>query len=122
MTLADALANHHDAVVCDLAETYHVFDYQALPVPLLAALVFGLRPDSRYRQELNGINPTSSHVLLANIADTLMLISAGLGGAKLKDEDFWTNSVIAREEKKKEVRGFNSGQDFMNEWRRMSNG
>jgi hypothetical protein len=61
-------------------------------------------------------------VLLANIADTLMLISAGLGGAKLKDEDFWTNSIIAREEKKKEVRGFNSGQDFMNEWRRMSSG
>lgn len=122
MALADALANHHDAVVCDLAETYHVFDYQALPVPLLAALVFGLRPDSRYRQELNEVNPVSEVVLLASIADALMLITAGMSGTKIKDEDLWTSSVIAREEKKKEVRGFNSGQDFMNEWRRMSNG
>ena len=32
------IASSEDALVCDMAETYGVFDYRALPVPLLAKL------------------------------------------------------------------------------------
>ena len=33
-----------DELVCDFAETYHILDLRALPVPLAATLAWGLRP------------------------------------------------------------------------------
>lgn len=36
-----------DALICDLAETYHVLDYRALPLKTAAALASGLRADAR---------------------------------------------------------------------------
>ena len=42
-----------DALICDLAETYHIFDYKALPVKLLATLSVGLRENSRIQMKLN---------------------------------------------------------------------
>ena len=50
------LAADRDALICDLAETYHVLDLTALPVPLLATLAAGLRGDSRIRSVLDAIS------------------------------------------------------------------
>ena len=47
------MAVDRDAWICDLAETYRIFDYRALPVGLLATLSFGLREDSRIKQKMN---------------------------------------------------------------------
>lgn len=46
------LAADRDALICDLAETYRVLDYRALPVELLATLAAGLRPDARIWQKI----------------------------------------------------------------------
>lgn len=62
------------AVICDLAETYHIYDYRALPVMTLAALVSGLRPDSRIKLKMANIKETSSEVLLVQIFDILQLM------------------------------------------------
>lgn len=62
------------AVICDLAETYHIYDYRALPVMTLAALVSGLRPDSRIKLKMANIKETSSEVLLIQIFDILQLM------------------------------------------------
>lgn len=46
------LATDRDALICDLAETYRVLDYRALPVELLATLAAGLRQDARIWQKI----------------------------------------------------------------------
>lgn len=68
------LSFDRNAVICDLAETYHVYDYRALPVMTLAALVSGLRPDSRIKLKMANIKETSSEVLLIQIFDLLQMM------------------------------------------------
>lgn len=52
MTLAVMLSTDREAVICDMAETYGVFDYKTLPVPLLATLACGLRDNSRIKMRI----------------------------------------------------------------------
>ncbi len=65
------LATDRDALLCDLAEVYHIFDFHALPVLTLAALSYGLRDDSRIKMKMAGINYISPVVILASISDNL---------------------------------------------------
>lgn len=67
-----------DALLCDLAETYHVYDLKALPVQTLAALSFGLRDDSRIKMKLSGMVYVSPVILQAEIVDNLALIRYSL--------------------------------------------
>ena len=74
MSLAAMLSFDRNALICDLAETYGIYDYRALPVMTLAALVSGLRPDSRIKMKMSGITEVSSEVLLVQIFDILQLM------------------------------------------------
>lgn len=68
------LSFDRDALICDLAETYRIYDYRALPVMTLAALASGLRPDSRIKLKMANIKETSSEVLLIQIFDLLQMM------------------------------------------------
>lgn len=59
-----------DAVFCDLAETYHLFDWSAVSVPTLARLASGLRDDSRIMLKLGGQRVPIERLLLAMVADS----------------------------------------------------
>lgn len=63
-----------DALVCDLAETYGIFDYRALPASLLATLAVGLRENSRIKMQLGGVKITQETMLLAAAVDKLSLL------------------------------------------------
>ena len=65
------IAADRDALVCDLAETYGILDYKALPVGLLAALSSGLRENSRIRLRLAGQAQDTGLLLLAAAVDRL---------------------------------------------------
>lgn len=58
-------------MICDLAETYHVFNYRELPAKLLATLVAGLRADSRTKMEINGAKAPTDTLIMALIYDKL---------------------------------------------------
>lgn len=58
-----------DALICDLAETYHIYDYRSLPLKLVATLSAGLRDDSRIKMQFAGLNVPTDTFLLAAIAD-----------------------------------------------------
>lgn len=68
------LAADRDALICDLAETYGVFNYRGLPVPLLATLAAGLREDSRIKQKMSGVPVGQDTLLLAMAVDALNLL------------------------------------------------
>lgn len=58
-----------DALICDLAETYQIYDYRSLPVQLVATLSAGLRDESRIKLRAAGVPASQNTILLAMIAD-----------------------------------------------------
>jgi hypothetical protein len=68
------LSADEDALICDLAETYGIFDYRALPARTLATLAVGLREDSRIKMHLIGAKIPRKDLLLAAIVDRLSLL------------------------------------------------
>lgn len=60
-----------DALRCDLAETYHVYDLEALPVHTVALLACGLRENSRIMQKITGAKAPDHIMLLAVAVDQL---------------------------------------------------
>jgi len=66
------MANYHDELVCDMAETYGIFDIKRVPVRLLATLAVGLRDNSRVKRAKSGTKYDDKTLLLARIADLLL--------------------------------------------------
>lgn len=61
------------ALICDLAETYHILNYKELS-PLEAALFSaGLRENSRIKMKLNGLPCQYETLLMASIYDQLAI-------------------------------------------------
>lgn len=65
------LKTDEDALVCDLAETYHIFNMKAVPVKTLARLACGLRDDSRIKMKLSGVNVRFETLIGVAILDEL---------------------------------------------------
>lgn len=75
-----------DALICDLAETYHILNYRALPPNMVGVLACGLREDSRIRQKMSGQKRPLDTLILATIADRLgLLLVQNKPGATQKD-------------------------------------
>lgn len=69
------MENYPDELVCDMAETYGVFDVKRVPVPLLATLAVGLRDDSRVKRAKSKTLVDDPTYLLAVIADHLRILA-----------------------------------------------
>lgn len=68
-----ALSEH--ALICDMAETYHVYNWRTLPLRTAATLACGLRDDSRIKMLMAGTQYPMDTYLLASIADMLKIIA-----------------------------------------------
>ncbi|EME8143283.1 DUF5361 domain-containing protein [Enterococcus faecium] len=104
-----------EALMCDLAETYHIYDYKQLPVSTVAVFSCGLKPDSRIHMKLNNQQVPLDTLLLASISDKLGLLiwfktKDGQKGVNrpASISDSLTNST--KQEKNEIV--FNSGEEF----------
>lgn len=69
IALASMIAVDENALICDMAETYQVYDYRRVPGRLLGILAAGLGPNTRIKQKINGVRGTITEVLLAQIVD-----------------------------------------------------
>jgi hypothetical protein len=74
MTLASMIAVDEDAFICDMAETYHIYDYKSVPVPLLSTLAAGLRDDSRIKMEIGGVKCGPETLLVASLLDVCNML------------------------------------------------
>lgn len=118
MTLASTLSECRCEMICDLAETYHIYDYKRVPGRLLGTLVAGLGVNSRVSQKLAGLEAPMDTVLTALLVDEVRNVTRMLGGVKDKEkplsERFFTNSAPVREELT-----FKTGADFERERARL---
>ena len=65
------LSLDEDAVICDLAETYHILNYKGLPLQTVAILVCGLSDDSRIKRKMSNRRLKLNDALAAAIVDRL---------------------------------------------------
>lgn len=63
-----------DAVICDLAETYGIYDMGSLPARTVAILASGLRDNSRIKMKLTGAKVDNDLLLLAYAVDRLGIL------------------------------------------------
>jgi hypothetical protein len=109
-----------DALVCDLAETYQIYDYKQLPLNQVAVFAYGLRDDSRIKQIMsNQIVPLET-MLLASIVDRLSLslwLQTKDGEKGVNRPASIADQLIKRdksENDEKDYLVFESGEDFEN--------
>lgn len=100
-----------DALICDLAETYHIYDYRSLPLKTVATLSAGLRDDSRIKLEAAEASVGLDTVILAAIADNLTMLRAGMD-KKNRGKPFLFTEALQGEKKKQKVRGFKTAEQF----------
>lgn len=72
------IALDEDALICDMAETYQIYDIRRVPAKLLGTLAAGLGADSRIGQKVNGVRGTTSEILTAQLLDALNALIWGL--------------------------------------------
>ena len=121
MILAGMIRTDETALICDMAETYGIYDWRALPLETAAALASGLRDDSRIKRKIAGIPVDTMTLLTAMIVDRLSL----LVWSKTKDAEKGENrpgsiveKILALDKKEEnEVEGFQTPEDFQAAWR-----
>ena len=74
MILAGMMREDKNSWICDMAETYNIYDYTRVPVRTLGILSAGLREDSRIRQKLEGIKADPDTIIMAKIFDVVNTI------------------------------------------------
>lgn len=108
-----------DALVCDLAETYQIYNYRQLPLKMVAVFSYGLKEDSRIKMKLSGQTVPSETLLLASMVDKLntLVWFKTKDGQKGKNAPPSIVSLLTGNEKSdvnKDMVVFNSGEDFSN--------
>lgn len=58
-----------DALVCDLAETYGIYDYKQLPLLKVAVFAYGLSDDSRIKRRFSQQKVDLDTLILASLYD-----------------------------------------------------
>lgn len=74
MILAVMIAEDEDAFICDMAQYYHIYDYESMSIDLVVTLSAGLPEESRIKRKLSKQSLTLSELLLASICDSLNLL------------------------------------------------
>ena len=119
------LAKDEDALICDMAQYYHVFRMRDLPVKTLAILASGLPDDSRIKIALSPVDTSPQMLMLSMIADRLGILAwmQSKDGAKNRNRPPSIVEAIknARADRaaKKEIVSFASGEDFLAAWNRL---
>ncbi len=103
-----------DALICDFAETYHIYDYKKLPTLYAATLAEGLRDNSRIKMAISNAKADTSTLLLAAAVDRLSF----LAWSKTKDAEQNKNrpkSIVEQlqNNEEKKARMFATPEEFM---------
>lgn len=130
------MAIDEDAVICDLAETYGIFDMDSLPIATIAVLAVGLRDDSRIKKRIrkkanNDPGLELDTILLARISDSL----TWLQWAQTKDAqkgknrpESILNALLGNNKKEKskinqdKPKTFDTPEDFDKLWKKLGGG
>lgn len=110
-----------DELICDLAETYGIYEYRAYSPLYIGTLAAGLRDDSRIKMKVSGERLSISQLLAAMTVDKL----ANLVWMQSKDGVKGRNKPVSVVEqlrgsasKPSEIHGFDSPEEFQKAWQK----
>lgn len=113
-----------DSLICDLAETYHIYDYRALSPSLAGVLACGLRDNSRIKMLMSGQKIDMDRMLRAGILDrlsTLVWHNTEDGQTGVNPPDSVLSSLMGVK-KETDNLSFNSGAELEEYRKRLING
>lgn len=112
-----------DAFVCDMAETYHIFDWKSLPLKTAATLASGLPEGARIRKIAAGGEIDTKTILMAIIADRLgtLVWFETEDGRKNRNRPKSIMEMLT-EKKEPEAVTFKTGADFDAAWKAITQG
>lgn len=99
------------SLICDFAETYHIYDYRSLSVEMAAALFVGLRADSRIKMKLSGLKYDIRTLLLAGILDVV----SGLASWKDRPKSI-LKTMLGETEEEDNSDAFDTPEEFWKAW------
>lgn len=102
------IADHEDALICDFAEYYGIYNYKSLPVRYLATLATGLRADSRVKGELMGVEQPPVGIMLVRVYDVINKLAWSIAG----DGDMPADAINVFLTGEKTEDGYQNGEDF----------
>ena len=108
-----------DALTCDLAETYGIFDFRALPVNKLATLAVGLRENSRIKMKISGTKVSPVELLLAAAVDRLSFlcwVQSEDGRNNVNRPKSILGIIMGESSNDKNVESFSSAEQFEYAW------
>lgn len=117
-----------DALICDLAETYQIYDYRQLPPKMVAVFSHGLKNDSRIKMKLSNQTLLIDTLLKASIADSLKTLVwfQTEDGQKGKNRPASLISLLTNSNRTdneiNDVIVFNSGEDFEKQRKQLMKG
>lgn len=120
--LASLLKLDEDAVICDLAEIYGIYDYKRLPATKVAIFVLGLRPNARIMLKASKSKLPLDSLLLAGILDRLSIIlwqKTKDGQHNRNRPQSITDQLLGKDTHKRSEVAFESGIDFERERQRI---
>lgn len=106
-----------NALICDLAETYHIYDYKQLPLTTIAVFSVGLRDNSRIKMKMNNQTVELNALLMAGISDklsTLLWWKTKDGQKGINKPTSLVDALTNTQPKENNVIAFSSGEDFIN--------
>lgn len=108
------MATDREALICDLAETYGIYDYRSLPASTVATLSCGLRESSRIKMKMAGEVLSFEQLMLVNIYDKIAWLAWSRTKSAQNGEDppkalLW--KILGKEEEK-DTLSFSTGEEF----------
>lgn len=108
------IATDESALICDFAETYHIYDYKSLPLSRVAIFAVGLRENSRIRMKMNDMKYPLETMLMASAVDRLsnmvwMQTKDGVNGINRPKSIL---SSLLKEEVANDIESFSTPDDF----------
>lgn len=106
-----------DALICDLAETYQIYNYRQMPPSLVAVFAIGLREDSRIKMKASGLKVTPDITLKSAMVDRLGLLvwMQTADAQKGRNRPKSILESLINEKPQSEISAFASGKEFEEE-------
>lgn len=118
------LTTDEDALICDLAETYGVFNYRGLPLSLVAVLACGLGENSRIMKAMSKTTVSTDTLLSAMTVDALRILvwqNTEDGQKGRNKPDSIANKLMGAEDKEtNNFETYASGDDFDAAWKEIT--
>lgn len=110
------------ALLCDMAETYRIYDIYSFPARLIAIYAAGLRDNSRIKLKLSGVELDYTQIIQTAVYDKLNLLLWQNSGGRKSNRPISLLDKILRSFKRDDYTTFDTAEAFEAERKKIMKG